>query len=71
MITQDALILHHLQTHGPITPLLAMQKYGIMRLGARVWSLKKLGWRIKSEMVEVPTRGLETARVAQYTLENP
>lgn len=34
-----------------LTPLSALRKFGCMRLGARVWDLRKAGWPIKSEMV--------------------
>jgi hypothetical protein len=39
-------ILGHLRLHGSITPLVAFKKYGCMRLGARIWDLKKNGHSI-------------------------
>lgn len=44
------LLIDHLTLHGSITPLEALEKYGIFRLGARVWELKKKGFLITSKM---------------------
>ena len=46
-------VLQHLQAYGSITPLEAMQEYGIMRLGARIYDLKKKGIRIGSLILAV------------------
>ena len=47
-MTQTQQILNHLQEQGSITPLEAMQEYGCMRLGARIYDLKAAGWPITS-----------------------
>ena len=39
-MTQNEEILRHLLTYGKITSLEAMNKYRIMRLGARIYDLK-------------------------------
>lgn len=49
--TQNALVLRHLRKEGPLTPLVALRKYGVMRLGARVWDLKRDGHKIVSDRV--------------------
>ena len=46
MMSQCNRVLQHLQAYGSITPLEAMQEYGIMRLGARIYDLKKMGYSI-------------------------
>ena len=56
-------------THGSLTPLEALERFGCFRLGARIWELKKRGYPIKCEMVEVKTRDGGTATVARYSLE--
>lgn len=61
------MVLDHLKGVGPITPLDALKKYGIMRLGARVWDLRKEGVPIKTDIITVKTRSGE-ARVARYSL---
>lgn len=44
-------VLGHLRRYGSITPLEAMTEYHIMRLGARIWDLKKQGHEITAETV--------------------
>lgn len=74
-------ILEHIRLFGSITPKEAEEKYGCMRLSARIWDLRHLHHhRIKT----IPTsqvvrkkrffgliRGRETVTVhfAKYTLE--
>lgn len=40
-MTQNEEVLRHLLVNGSITSREAMEKYGIMRLGARIYELKK------------------------------
>ena len=42
-MTQNEQVLKHLMVYGKITSLEAIEKYGILRRGARVWDLKKQG----------------------------
>ena len=44
-------ILKYLQEGHSLTPLEALQKFGCMRLGARIWDLHKQGYRILSKIV--------------------
>jgi len=63
--SQEAAILRHLQSGQSITPLVALDLYKCMRLGARIWSLKKT-YPIKKEMITVASG----KRVASYSLES-
>jgi hypothetical protein len=45
-------ILHHIELHGSITPLEALQLYGCFRLGARIWDLRSQGHNIINEWEE-------------------
>lgn len=45
-LSQCELIMRHLRLYGSITPLVALKKYGCMRLGARIWDLRKCGHSI-------------------------
>lgn len=65
-MTQAQLILAHLQSGKSISPLEALKHYGIMRLGARIWELKRDGHPIKSRIV---TNRKRTAHFAEYRLE--
>lgn len=49
MQTQNQQILKHLQTGGSITPLDALNLYGCLRLGARIYELKKQGIKIETK----------------------
>jgi hypothetical protein len=46
-MTQREQILHHLQRHGDLTPLDALQNYGCARLAARVHELRQDGYDIR------------------------
>ena len=68
-MSQCEVILKHMKANPEgITPLEAMNFYGIMRLGARVWDLKADGHRIKTETVK-RKRGKKTIQYARYVLE--
>jgi len=41
-------ILRHIRKHGSINPMVALNKYGCMRLAARVCDLRKQGFPIES-----------------------
>lgn len=47
-MTQNEIILKHLQERGKITSIVAMHKYRIMRLASRINDLRKKGYRIES-----------------------
>jgi hypothetical protein len=65
--TQRRQVLEHLQ-RAPLTPLEALRRYGIMRLGARVYDLKQEGYDIRTEMIAVSKADGSEARVAQYSM---
>lgn len=69
-MNQTQQILDHMKRCGSITPLEALREYGCMRLGARIWDLKRMGHRIRSEIVTDVNRNGEAVRFAQYTLED-
>lgn len=67
--TQAQKVLRHMQEKGGITPLEAMQQYGVMRLASRVHDLRRAGHNIKDEMIVVPTRDKgKVARVCLYSI---
>ena len=69
-VTQCEKVLRHLRTFGSITPMEAMQEYGIMRLGARCWDLRNSGIPVVSEIVAGKNRFGETTHYAKYRLED-
>lgn len=48
--SQESMVLKHLKT-GSLTPLEALHRYGIFRLGARIFDLRTRGYPIEREWV--------------------
>ena len=67
-MTQTEKILRHLEDIGSITPWEAMRMYGIMRLGARIWDLKRDGYPIQTEIITGKNRYGEPTRWAVYRM---
>jgi hypothetical protein len=51
--SQAQLILAHMARGRNITPLSALRMFDCLRLGARIWELKRRGWKIKREMLDL------------------
>lgn len=49
--SQAQKILHHLAHGHVLTPLSSLRLFDCLRLGARVYELKRRGWAIKTEIV--------------------
>ena len=67
-MTQRERILKYLDDFGSITPLEALADLGIMRLGARIYDLRKNGYPIVSETETSQNRYGQTTRYARYRL---
>ena len=67
-MTQNEKILNHLENRGSITPLEAMDLYGIMRLGTRIHELKKAGYPVSARKVDRRNRYGEKVSVSEYRL---
>ena len=63
-MTQEKAILNHLKHGKSITPLQALRWFGSLRLGARIWDLKRMGYNILTEIVKTETG----KHVAKYSL---
>jgi hypothetical protein len=59
-------VLKHMKRYGSITPLYALNRYGVMRLAARIGELKELHHRIDSTMIQKNGKWF-----ARYTLKPP
>lgn len=68
-MTQNERILHHIETHGSITQLEALQEYGCMRLASRITDLKRKGVKIKRITETSRNRYGEKIRFARYFRE--
>lgn len=69
-MNQKARILRHLETYGSITPMEALQDYGIYRLGARIYDLRKDGHAIRIETVTGENRFGERTAYGKYIPKN-
>ena len=68
-MTQTQMILNHLKSFGSITPRDALELYGCMRLGARIYDLRKAGHSISKSNETKPNRFGEMTTYAKYSLE--
>lgn len=68
--SQQTKVLNYMRTYGSITAREALS-FGCMRLASRITDLKKRGYIIDREMIEVTTADGGKARVARYTLWEP
>ena len=50
--SQSGRILAHFKSGHSLTPLGALDRFGCMRLGARVWDLRRMGWPIKERRLQ-------------------
>lgn len=66
-MSQAEEILKYMKEHGSITPKEAERHIGCMRLSARIFDLRELGYDIDKENITVKTRNGKT-KVARYTL---
>ena len=67
-MSQRMKVLRFLREVGPITPLDAIKEFGIMRLAARIWELRKEGYKIVKTTATSKNRFGEEVRFARYTL---
>ena len=68
-MSQKEKILKYLQSGKGLTPLQAMNWWGCMRIGARVWELRDAGYPITTTMKTVKNRDGQRCIVAEYKLE--
>lgn len=68
-MTQSNRLLDYLKTNGTINPLESWQQLGIYRLSDTVFRLRKQGYLIRTDLVEVKNQFNEVCRVANYVFE--
>lgn len=67
-VSQNKRILAHLMTKGSITPMEAISEYGITRLSARIWDLRRDGIGIGMVMEKGVNRWGGKVEFAKYFL---
>lgn len=65
---QTEKILRHMEEYGSITPLDALQEYGIMRLASRICDIRRAGIAVEKETETAKNRNGEPVRYARYRL---
>tara|TARA_R100001594_G_scaffold137042_1_gene179790 strand:- start:11251 stop:11457 length:207 start_codon:yes stop_codon:yes gene_type:complete len=65
-MVQNDMILVALKNGEKITPISALEKFGCLRLSARIWDLRNDGHPIVTEHITTPQGKV----VAQYHMEN-
>lgn len=70
-MTQTDMILRYMQETGSITPWEALREFGCMRLGARIYDLKRRGVDIRSELVTDRNRYGKAVSYARYSVNAP
>lgn len=66
--TQAVRLTDYLMKHKTITQREAREALGIERLPARIHELRKMGYPITEERINVKNRYGEKCRISQYTL---
>ena len=66
--SQKRQILRHMELRGRISQWIATQEYHILRLGARIWDLRKDGYDIRDEMVYTTDEHGEHTHWKEYWL---
>lgn len=67
--TQRQKIFFYLLAGKCLTGIEALQLFACMRLGARIYELKKLGIPIKDRFITVVARNGKTKRVKEYWID--
>lgn len=47
-MTQNNMLIYHMRKHGSITTMEAFQKYGVTRISARIWEIKRMGFDVET-----------------------
>lgn len=68
-MSQSNRLLDYLKTNGTINPLESWQQLGIYRLSDTVFRLRKQGYLIRTDLVEIKNQFNEVCRVANYVFE--
>jgi hypothetical protein len=68
--SQNKRIKEYLLKGKSLTPLDGLYQFGSLRLGARIFDLRKQGMKIKSEIIEVTSPSVYNGvkRVCRYSL---
>ena len=63
-MTQTDQVYRHFTQGRSLTPLSALNLFGVMRLGARIWEIRQRGFKVRSTLVRLQNG----KHVARYSL---
>jgi len=69
-LTQKEQVLNHLKDNGSLTSWEAIMDYGITRLSHHIYCLRKDGYIIPDERIQVETRLGRTTIISKYSLRD-
>lgn len=69
-MTQEQMVLKHLKDYGSITSWEAIMEYGITRLSAKIYNLRKDGYKISNETITKKNRYGKFTHFNKYKLED-
>ena len=67
-ITQETRVLNYMIDNGSITSWEAIKEFGITRLSAKIFNLRKRGYFIENEWEHTTNRYGDKVKYARYTL---
>lgn len=67
--TQAQRVIDYIERFGSITQYEALRDLGVMRLASRISELRKKGYPITSEMIDVQNRLGEPRKVKKYMMK--
>lgn len=67
-MSQEEIVLEHLQRHGSITTWDSFELYGITRLSAKIYNLKKTGYNFDCEWIKKRNRYGRMIEFKKYIL---
>lgn len=69
-MTQEDLVLNYLKKHKEgMTSLQALERFGILQMPKRIFTLRKRGYNVKSTPKTVKNRYGKDVKIVVYTLE--
>lgn len=66
--TQEERVVDWMKRKGEITSAIAYNELGIIQLPKRIWNLKRMGYKIKTEWREGKNRYGDKVRFCAYSL---
>ena len=66
--SQHALILNHMKHYGEIDPDFAYKRYGVYRLGAIIFNIRKEGYKVESRIKTFTKPSGRRGKCAVYSL---